>query len=134
MKYSPTTKMFYDPDVAYLNLPNDLVEITNEIHQSALQTKLDGGSFTFENDEIVLSPVDPQVLADKQKVKDWQDYQAQAKILLIKSDTTLLRCYEAGVALPTEWATYRKDLRTILSTAAGIPQTLPTQPTYPQGT
>lgn len=55
---------------------------------------------------------------------------AAAQIALDKSDVTLLRCVENGVAIPAEWTTYRHSLRTILTSGAA----LPSRPAYPAGT
>ena len=53
-----------------------------------------------------------------------------AQVALDKSDTTLLRCYEAGVAVPAEWATYRGQLRGIVSGKSAATE-LPVRPEYP---
>ena len=55
---------------------------------------------------------------------------ASAQSALDKSDTTLLRCYEAGVAVPVEWATYRGQLREIVSGKSSA-TVLPVRPVYP---
>ena len=57
-----------------------------------------------------------------------------AKTALNKSDTTALRCFEAGIPLPTAWTAYRKALREIYSGADTVSTTLPAQPPYPAGT
>ena len=59
---------------------------------------------------------------------------AAATVALVKSDTTLLRCAESAVAIPPEWAAYRKALRNIVSGADTTSVALPTQPAYPAGT
>lgn len=65
----------------------------------------------------------------------WSEHQALARSALSTSDTTLMRCYEAGIALPAEWVAYRKALRAIVSAQSGDPtQPLPTRPAYPEGT
>ncbi|WP_432734702.1 hypothetical protein [Ralstonia solanacearum] len=65
----------------------------------------------------------------------WQTYQARAQAALSESDMTILRCYENAVVVPAAWATYRKALRTIVSTASGdATQPFPTMPAYPAGT
>ena len=58
---------------------------------------------------------------------------AVAQTALDKSDTTLMRCYEAGVAVPAEWATYRGQLRGIVSGNSSATE-LPVRPEYPAGT
>lgn len=65
----------------------------------------------------------------------WSDRQQQAKVALSDSDLTMLRCFENGVTVPAEWATYRKALRAILGASSGdATKPLPARPTYPQGT
>ena len=60
------------------------------------------------------------------------DWRPLAQSALDKSDVTVLRCVEAGVALPPEWATYRQGLRDIIAGEATGP--LPVRPDYPAGT
>ena len=55
---------------------------------------------------------------------------AAAQAALDKSDVTLLRCYEAGVAVPAEWATYRGQLRGIVGGTSEATE-LPVRPEYP---
>lgn len=82
----------------------------------------DNGSWTF---------TEPLIDA----VELWKIYQQNAKYCLDKSDITILRCLEFGVAIPAAWITYRNDLRAIISAISGdhmLP--LPTKPAYPAGT
>jgi hypothetical protein len=81
----------------------------------------------------------PALSADQiaaQRAADaWLVYQASAKIALDASDVTVLRCYENDVAVPPAWATYRKELRAILSADSGdSTQPIPARPAYPAGT
>jgi hypothetical protein len=55
---------------------------------------------------------------------------AQAQVALQKSDITVLRCYEHAIAIPSEWATYRAQLRQVIQ---GTLATLPIQPAFPAG-
>jgi len=57
----------------------------------------------------------------------------QAQAALDKSDITLLRCVENGVAIPAEWVTYRAALRPIAKGESQATE-LPEQPSYPEGT
>ena len=60
------------------------------------------------------------------------DLRPAAQAALDKSDKTMLRCYEAGVAVPAEWATYRGQLRNIVSGTSAATE-LPVRPAYPVG-
>ncbi|MFD2271428.1 hypothetical protein ACFS07_13465 [Undibacterium arcticum] len=65
----------------------------------------------------------------------WSAYQAKAQLAINKSDITMLRCVENGVAVPAAWPSYRKALRAILNATSGDPTLpLPMQPAYPAGT
>ena len=58
-------------------------------------------------------------------------YPQQAQAALDSSDITLLRCVENGIAIPAEWAAYRKTLRAIIEGSQTGP--LPSRPAYPAG-
>lgn len=57
-----------------------------------------------------------------------------AQAALDKSDTTILRCVSAGVAVPSAWHTYRSSLRAIVNGSDLISQTLPAIPAYSAST
>ena len=57
-----------------------------------------------------------------------------AQEALNKSDTTVIRCYSAGVAVPATWQTYRASLRAIVNGTDTTSTALPATPTYPSGT
>ena len=60
---------------------------------------------------------------------------AQAQSALTKTDTTVLRCYSAGVAVPADIQAYRLALRAIANGRDTTSVSLPTEPTdYPSGT
>ena len=128
MFFSKSTRGFYSPDVHGKNMPADAVQISDDLYNSVLST-------AFIIDANGLPALPPPPSAADLAAAAWVQYQSQAKAALDLSDTTLLRCYESGVTLPPEWATYRKALRAILTAPVNttIPA-LPTKPAYPQGT
>lgn len=50
--------------------------------------------------------------------------------MLDKTDKTILRCLENDISIPTEWKTYRSNLRSLINAGGGEP---PDQPPYPTG-
>ena len=62
------------------------------------------------------------------------DLVVAAKTALTKSDITLLRCIEVGIAVPADWSNYRAQLRAIVNGTDTTSTTLPPQPAYPAGT
>ena len=79
---------------------------------------------------IINSPTAAQII-----VARWKAYQSKAQLALTSSDTTILRCAENAVAVPSAWSLYRKALRAIIRSATGDPTApLPAKPTYPVGT
>lgn len=67
--------------------------------------------------------------------RGWANYQRTAQDALNRSDITILRCVENGVAVPAAWVSYRNALRSILSAAAGdATAALPERPAFPAGT
>lgn len=89
-------------------------------------------SATYPN-QAEIDDTDPRYLAFLNPI--WPAYQQQAQAALDKSDVTILRCTENGVAVPSTWATYRAALRAIVRATIGdATQPLPTRPAYPSGT
>jgi hypothetical protein len=60
--------------------------------------------------------------------------QASAMVALAKSDISMLRCVEAGVAVPDKWNIYRKSLRSIMNGTDAVSIILPTEPAFVVGT
>ncbi|WP_374556013.1 hypothetical protein [Aquitalea pelogenes] len=90
---------------------------------------------TGEIAEVKLSAEEIAAIEEAAAGATWINLQSQANTALLASDTTILRCYENAVAVPEEWANYRRALREIISTSIGDPaQTLPIRPAYPAGT
>lgn len=71
-----------------------------------------------------LTPAEAQAVAER-------DLVVNAQAALDASDRTALRCFEAGVPLPVEWAAYRSALRAIV---AGGGEPIPERPVWPEGT
>ena len=64
MKYSPSTKSFYPADIAYANLPSDLIEVSQSDFESAIIARSEGNSISFENGALVVTaapPVSPRI-------------------------------------------------------------------------
>jgi hypothetical protein len=65
----------------------------------------------------------------------WRACQTAARAALDRSDVTILRCIENGIAVPADWAAYRAALRAITAAPGGdATNPLPAQPAYPAGT
>ncbi|MCD4498542.1 hypothetical protein [Chromobacterium vaccinii] len=92
-----------------------------------------GPGWTYKNGTFTPpAPPTPKALTAEQT---WAIYQLQAQSALADSDKTILRCYEAGVSVPSPWASYRKALRSIIGASAGdSSKPLPSRPEYPAGT
>ena len=58
---------------------------------------------------------------------------ALAQAALTKSDVTVIRCYSAGVAVPSANQTYRNALRAIVNGTDTTSTVLPTEPPIPTG-
>lgn len=56
-----------------------------------------------------------------------------AQAALDKSDVTVIRCFEHGVAVPSDWTAYRAVLRAIVAGTSVVSE-LPVAPAYPVGT
>ncbi len=104
------------------------------------------------NSSSVVRMSDGAVIPPDPENTDWQAYQAwitlgnmaepaaapadaslvsQARAALVASDRTVLRCVEAGLAVPADWHAFRNALRSVI---AGRSATLPQQPDYPADT
>lgn len=99
----------------------------------AERTEINVMTGQITNGDVPKDEID--ALAGAAALSAWSEYQNQARQLLAKSDSTIARCYENAVAVPSEWAAYRKALRVIASASTGdATAALPVQPTYPEGT
>lgn len=95
------------------------------------------GAIEFFDDtpQAVIDGVNTVYAAHDPTKASWSAYRENAKAMLADSDEVIMRCYENGVAVPADWVSYRKALRTIVGASAGDSnQPLPTKPAYPVGT
>lgn len=134
--YSKSENGFFDSEIfgeagtAGCRLPADAVAIDDADRRALLADQSAGKLIDFSG-----SAPDSVNRAAPTNAQLWSSHQAQAKAALDASDITVLRCVEHGVAVPAEWATYRADLRAIVSASTGdATQPLPTRPAYPAGT
>ena len=104
--YSPTTKGFYDTDFGYPSLPQDIIEITREQHNTFLN------GMNMQNKELVLSQGN-LVLQDRVVVITWEQIRSKRNNLLALSDYTQMADWPGD---KTAWATYRQTLRDLPQT------------------
>jgi hypothetical protein len=104
--YSPTTKGFYDTDFGYPSLPQDIIEITKEQHNTFLN------GMNMQNKELVLSQGN-LVLQDRVVVITWEQIRSRRNNLLALSDYTQMSDWPGDKA---SWATYRQALRDLPQT------------------
>jgi hypothetical protein len=104
--YSKETRGFYEEGGA-VAVPVDAIEVTYEQRDDLLKQESMGGYIGF-NEEGQPAIVDrpPPSEEEKKTINN-----ALALIELQKSDTTVLRCYELGIPVPSEWVEYRQGLR-----------------------
>ncbi len=125
VRYSPSKDAFYPENIAYPNLPTDLVTVTAADHQAVVQARSVGASYTIDQ------KTGKATIGQAPAVKAVSAVAAQALALMQKSDVTVLRCIEHGVAVPAEWIAFRASLRACV---AGTLSVLPTAPAFPPGT
>jgi hypothetical protein len=104
--YSNSSQGFYDTDIVeYLNLPDDILEITSEMRDN----------FIYElnsNNKMIL--VQNGTIQLTEKIFTWDEIRAARNMLLINSDHTQLPDFPE--AKKQEWAGYRQALREIPQT------------------
>lgn len=128
--YSPSLGGFFDSAI-HADMPDDVVEIGTELHQSLLAGQSQGWRIVPGAGGVpeLAEQLPPSV------AQLWAALQSQAQAAIDASDITLLRCVEHGVPVPAEWVAYRAALRSIVRSATGDPtQGLPARPAYPAGT
>jgi len=127
--FSKTTNGFYNSAINTF-IPGDAVEITQEAYSNLMSAQSNGQIIVPDSsgNPIAVNASSIPLTSDQlEKI-----LKANAQAALDKSDVTLIRCVEHGIAIPTEWVTYRTELRAIVagtSTATALPIT----PAYPAG-
>jgi len=124
--YSRTTNGFYDGKIN-ANIPPDGVAVTDTAYAALFAAQASGQVIQSDvngNPEAVNPPAPTSAQAHAA-------LQASAQAALDKSDTTIIRCYSAGVATPAAWETYRAELRAIVNGSDTTSTTLPATPTFP---
>lgn len=108
-------------------IPPDSVEISEEVYRALLSEQSAGKVIVpdLNGHPIAQEPIG-QTEEQSQHV-----LRASAQVALDASDITVLRCFEAGISVPTVWSVYRQALRQIINGASGE-VTLPTRPNYPE--
>jgi hypothetical protein len=102
IRYSASTKGFYPVSIDYPDLPDDLVEITEEEHHLLMeQLSVGGKQIINQNGKLVV------VDAPRPPVT-WEDIRAKRDSILQQSDYTQLLDWPGD---KNAWAVYRQALR-----------------------
>lgn len=101
--YSPSSKGFYDSEISYASLPDDIIEITSQQHADLIQHQNTSGHDIVVIDGIVSTV--PRV-----NVPTWKAIRLIRRGYLNKSDYTQMPDYPGD---QSAWATYRQALRDI---------------------
>jgi hypothetical protein len=104
--YSDSEKSFYDLQLNYPILPDDLIEITNDQHEYFIN------AINNKNKEIVVEN-GQLILVDRVPVYTWNFIRQKRNKMLLQCDYTQLADW---VGDKTIWAEYRQALRDIPST------------------
>lgn len=126
--YSASTGGFYPSDI-HTVFPSDAVVVSHEAYNALMASPLSG--------KIIKPDANGNPVAVTFTPTADQTHKAlmvQAQVALDKSDTTVIRCYSAGVAVPSAWAFYRASLRAIANGSDTSSTSLPSVPSYPAGT
>lgn len=104
MYYSPSTNGFYDSNLSYSSLPEDLIEITQSLYQNLLD-----GHYK-NNKEIYFDGTRPALRDITPPPITWDVIQGKRNKLLSKSDYTQMPDWPGN---KVAWAKYRQELRDI---------------------
>jgi hypothetical protein len=117
--YSPSTKGFYDSELGYNSLPEDVVEVAADEHLTILN------ALNNHNKEIKIID-DEIVLEDKVRTFTWNDIRSIRNRYLQNSDYTQMADWPGD---KEAWATYRQALRDLPETCANAADVVwPTAP------
>ncbi len=116
--------------------------VTYAYSNNGLSFRMVAPSYLAESGEVVFSgvPTSDQLAAAFTGYTAAVAAQTRAPLItsaqaaLDRSDTTIVRCASASVAVPTAWQTYRSALRAIVNGSDTTSTQLPTTPAYPSGT
>lgn len=104
--YSPSAKGFFDTELNYHALPDDVIEITPLEHEQLLNAlNMEGKEIYIEEGAIKTRPV--------VYVPTWDEIRAKRNGLLSETDYTQMPDWPGD---KTAWATYRQTLRDIPQT------------------
>lgn len=103
--YSPNTKGFYDDQLGYPSLPDDLIKISHEKYTQLLSGAHNNKDIVNDNGNLIL--------VDKVVTITWDQIRAKRNSLLSKSDYTQILDWSGD---KTAWASYRQQLRNIPQT------------------
>ena len=140
MDNTPQITMYFDQATEGFypyKFKDEMIGITGAQHEEAVAARNAGGTLDVVDDQLVITLVDPGVISAKLLTQQKREYKAQVQALLTKSDLTVMRCYEAGIALPANWVAARKSWRVVVSSAIDSidpMQPLAAVPPYPEGT
>jgi hypothetical protein len=102
IRYSVSTKGFYPVSIDYPDLPDDLVEITEEEHYLLMeQLSVGGKQIINQNGKLVVVDAPPPSVT-------WEDIRAKRNNILQQSDYTQLLDWPGD---KNAWAVYRQALR-----------------------
>jgi hypothetical protein len=129
MKYSATTKGFYDESLSYAALPGDLIDITPEYHAELIAGQASGKEIKPDANGIP-ELADPPQITPQEALAAWR---AQAKVSRFQAFAALQQAgkLEAATAAATAagglaklaWDNaieFRRDSPTIASLAAAV--------------
>jgi Caudovirales tail fibre assembly protein, lambda gpK len=113
--YSKTTNGFYNSELAYVSLPADVVEISDEVYQQMMAGQAAG--------QVITSDLEghPKLIDYVPTAEQLQQQRAaQAQALLDQTQAQVLEYYEQGEPVPPALATYRAQLRQVVKGTLGV--------------